>query len=452
MHMQGRVVLQRWRTTSSSLVKSSLLHTPAPAPAPAYYVSPIRECLKNAFEKRKEEVKKLRLKYKDHSLGDYTVNQCVFGGHEIPALFNLITYKNNSLECEHYVHGKTFDVFARDILNLENQYGTSSTREIMLWYLITGCYPSRDEAEMFAEDLNARSTITPDIMDFIGKLPIQMNMLSRLSCTLLFCRMNSKFSIAHQTKVDKETYWEFFLEDSLLVLAKLPRLITLICGYSNSQVLPVNTKLLNYLYILYGDDGGSNACSHAVHLAGSVLADAYQSLSAGLNSISGGGYLGNEYAVYEALMINVREKQGDISKVTYCLECMLLDLSTSVVGNRNFITDNPKYSFLVEYCHKNASSNQVLMDFIKYLDMLYSHQEQLMSILQIDRAIVLTFALLHCHDIQQKDSQKAILALSLASGSLAQMIWDRCFRMLLENPKSGDMSFIMKKIHASSQQ
>ena len=100
--------------------------------------------------------------------------------------------------------------------------------------------------------------------------------------------------------------WETFYEDSLDLMAKLPRLAAIIFNnvYKNKKATPHNKTEYNmaqnfanmlgldnkefqnlcaHYLVLHSDHEGGNVSAHAVHLAGSALADPYYSFSAGLN-------------------------------------------------------------------------------------------------------------------------------------------------------------------------
>ncbi len=56
--------------------------------------------------------------------------------------------------------------------------------------------------------------------------------MTQLSMAVLACQKDSKFAKAYRNGVNKKLYWETYYEDSLDLMAKLPRLTALI--YNNT--------------------------------------------------------------------------------------------------------------------------------------------------------------------------------------------------------------------------
>lgn len=143
----------------------------------------------------------------------------------------------------------------------------------------------------------------------LGTLEKDVHPMTQLSIGVLSLQKYSKFAHAYRNGVNKKHYWETFYEDSLNLMAKLPRLAAIIYNnvYHNGRPTPVTDKqfdlaqnfanmlghnskefqnLLAHYLVLHSDHEGGNVSAHTVHLTGSALADPYLAYSAGLN-----GYL-----------------------------------------------------------------------------------------------------------------------------------------------------------------
>lgn len=110
-------------------------------------------------------------------------------------------------------------------------------------------------------------------------------------------------------KASKAHYWEYFYEDSVDLIAKLPRLAALVYRhkYHNGKFIETNNSLDwagNYAHMLgfpslevkecirgylsiHSDHEGGNVSAHACHLVGSALADPYLSYSSAINGLAG---------------------------------------------------------------------------------------------------------------------------------------------------------------------
>lgn len=69
--------------------------------------------------------------------------------------------------------------------------------------------------------------------------------MTMLSQSLLYLQQHSKFFKAYQTGVNKSKYWEFYYEDSMDLLAKLPHICAIIYRhkYHHSKLIDFNHHL-----------------------------------------------------------------------------------------------------------------------------------------------------------------------------------------------------------------
>lgn len=127
--------------------------------------------------------------------------------------------------------------------------------------------------------------------------------------SLLQLQKDSHFFKAYQNGVNKSKYWEYYFEDSMDLLAKLPHICATIYRhkYKNSELIEADSNLDwagNFSHMLgykdekmkdcirgylsiHSDHEGGNVSAHACHLVGSALADPYLSYSAAMNGLAG---------------------------------------------------------------------------------------------------------------------------------------------------------------------
>lgn len=126
---------------------------------------------------------------------------------------------------------------------------------------------------------------------------------------LLYLQKNSKFAQKYREGVHKTSYWEFFYEDSLDLVAKIPLISARIYRnkYFKGDIIESDknldwagnySKMMGYDFLemrecirgylsIHSDHEGGNVSAHATHLVGSALADPYLSYSAGVNGLAG---------------------------------------------------------------------------------------------------------------------------------------------------------------------
>merc|ERR1719159_1637028 len=132
--------------------------------------------------------------------------------------------------------------------------------------------------------------------------------MTQFSMGLMACQTDSKFAAAYRDGVHKSKYWEYYYEDMLDTIAKLPTLAALVfrttyadgvvkgdksldwsgdfcrmLGYSN----PSFDELMRLYLTIHTDHEGGNASAHTTRLVGSTLSDPYISYAGGLNALAG---------------------------------------------------------------------------------------------------------------------------------------------------------------------
>ena len=133
--------------------------------------------------------------------------------------------------------------------------------------------------------------------------------MTKLSIGTLGLQKYSHFHHAYSTGVDKRKYWEYVLEDSLDLCAKISKIaaIAFVNSYGKGGVPTADLNLdysanfanmmgftnpefheLMRLYLtIHADHEGGNVSAHATQLVSSALSDPYLAFSAGMNGLAG---------------------------------------------------------------------------------------------------------------------------------------------------------------------
>ena len=187
--------------------------------------------------------------------------------------------------------------------------GVEPLPESMFFLLATGRYPNQEEFDNLSNEWKRRGELSKSESSFITNLPRHFHPMTMLSMALLNLQSNSKFFAAYHQGVNKTKFWEYYYEDAMDLLAKLPHICAIIyrhkykngwlvksdssldwagnfshmLGYDESQM---KQCIRGYLAI-HSDHEGGNVSAHANMLVGSALADPYLSYSAAMNGLAG---------------------------------------------------------------------------------------------------------------------------------------------------------------------
>lgn len=189
--------------------------------------------------------------------------------------------------------------------------GAQPLPEGLLWLLLTGDIPTRDQVRTLSYDLAKRAQVPDFIYDIIRKFPKDMHPMSQLASAVSALNVDSIFSKGYSDGLGpKSRQWEFIYEDALDLIAKIPIVAAAIYQHSFKEgkfdfeialdkdwtknftsmigFEDINfTELMRLYFTIHADHEGGNVSAHTTLLVGSTLADPYRAWAAGLQGLAG---------------------------------------------------------------------------------------------------------------------------------------------------------------------
>ena len=238
-------------------------------------------------------------------IGQVKVDDAVLGMRGLPVMF----YDGSSLDP---ISGITFRGHSIPEFCQKSQKavgGSEPLPEVMFFLLLTGRYPTDSEVKELQSCWQTRSDLSKHDLHFITSLPKTFHPMTMLSMALLNLQTHSKFFKAYQSGTNKAKFWEYYLDDTMDLLAKLPNICATIYRhkYHNSTIIKPDHTLdwagnfghmlgfndfqmkecLRGYIAIHADHEGGNVSAHTNYLVGSALADPYLSFSAAINGLAG---------------------------------------------------------------------------------------------------------------------------------------------------------------------
>jgi citrate synthase len=238
-------------------------------------------------------------------IGQVKVDDAVLGMRGLPVMF----YDGSALDPISGItfRGHSIPEFCQKAQKAPG--GVEPLPESMFFLLATGRYPTQEEFNSLSNEWRQRGDLSKQDVHFITSLPKDFHPMTMLSMSLLQQQAHSKFFKAYQSGTNKAKYWEYYFEDSMDLLAKLPHICATIYRhkYHNSQLIKPDHSLDwagNFSHMLgfndhqmkecirgylsiHSDHEGGNVSAHTCHLVGSALADPYLAFSAAMNGLAG---------------------------------------------------------------------------------------------------------------------------------------------------------------------
>jgi len=447
----------------------------------------LKEVLSVKIPEQQKLVAKIKKAHADTSLGEATVGAAYGGMRGICGL----TYEPSLLDPIEGIRFRGLTIPECQVQLPNNAQGIGGGQEpqpeAMLWLLLTGEVPTKDQAKALTAELNARANhpIMEQVTKTLDSLPLDMHPMLQFSAGILTLGHASKFAAAYADgSASKANYWEFALEDTLDCVARLPTLAAQIYKRSfhggSSKVAPVDpdldysanfTKQLGFdspdfadcmrLYLsIHTDHEGGNVSAHTTTLVGSALSDPYLSLSAGMNGLAGPlhGLANQEVLLFlRDLQQKVKDKGGASTPAE--LETKLTETIWELLNAKRVVPGyghavlrktDPRYTCQRDFCLRNLPDDELF----KFVDTIYKitpgilteHGKTKNPWPNVDAH---SGVLLQHYGLTESRYYTVLFGVSRAIGVLPAIIWDRALGKPIERPKSITTAALAKKFNIS---
>jgi citrate synthase len=334
-----------------------------------------------------------------------------------------------------------------------------------LYYLLmVGEVPTKEEALEVEAEWARRASIPDYVYKMIKSMPRDTHPMILFSQAVLALGKDSVFTQKYHEGIKKDAYWEPALEDSLDLTAKLPMVAAFIYrlkyfgetkklrynpkwdyGLNFSKMMGVSDKkgyadLMRQYFIVHSDHESGNVSAHAMHLAGSALADPYLAFSAALNGLAGPLHgLANQEAL--AWLIEVKDRFGGVPSREDLRKFAWDTLNSGKVipgyGHGVLRVTDPRFTAQLEF----AKSHFPDYDLIRLADMVYEVVPQVLKEQgkakdPAPNVDAVSGTLQYYYGVREFKFYTVLFGVSRALGVTANYIWARAFGWPIERPKS----------------
>ncbi|KAI5310678.1 hypothetical protein KEM55_003628, partial [Ascosphaera atra] len=322
----------------------------------------------------------------------------------------------------------------------------------------------------FSAELARKSEVPEHVIQLFKSFPAEMHPMTKLSVATAALNTESRFARAYAEGLNKAEYWAPTFDDSIDLLAKIPRVAALVFApnhqeierigraqldpsqdwsYNFAELLGKGGKqnesfhdLLRLYLALHGDHEGGNVSAHATHLVGSALSDPYLSYSAGLLGLAGPLH---GLAAQEVLrwILNMQSKIGTKYTDQDVSDYLWTTLKSGQVvpgyGHGVLRKPDPRFQALMDFA---ATRSDILANPVFQLvkktseiapGVLTEHGKTKNPHPNVDAASGVLF---YHYGFNQPLYYTVTFGVSRAIGPLAQLIWDRALGLPIERPKS----------------
>ncbi|KIY70008.1 citrate synthase [Cylindrobasidium torrendii FP15055 ss-10] len=435
----------------------------------------LKDVIKEAIPKKQEQLKALKAKHANTSIGDIKVENVIGGMRGLRAML----WDSSVLDPQEGIrfHGLSIPDCKKALPAAAG--GKEMIPESMLWLLMSGKVPSEAETRALSKDLAERGKLPDYIAKLVDSFPSHLHPMTQLGMAVAAMNHESVFQKAYEKGMKKTEYWEYALEDSLNLIAVLPSLaariyrnayypgralpeldqsLDLVGNYSNMLGYGNNESLTEYLrlYIaLHGDHEGGNASAHTAHLVGSTLSDPYLSYSAALFALAGPlhGLANQEVLRWQMAM---QKEIGSEATHDQIKDYLWRTLKSGQVvpgyGHGVLRNPDPRFIALQEFCDtKPELMESPIVRLVKKTyevapGVLLEHGKTKNPYPNVDAT---SGCVLHHYGLQEFKYYTVIFGVSRALGCITQLVWARALGLPLERPKSVSLDVLEKLANAA---
>lgn len=421
-------------------------------------MSLLKTKLVSQVQNLKDRVRDLGKNHGKKVVSDVTVEQILGGMRGV-----------KSLICDTSEVGLDYGLVIRGIPILEL---TDKLPEDVLWLMLTGELPSEEESKDLQKDLNNRMEVPEYIWGILKAFPKEAHPMTMLSALVTALGHESKFRREYDKGLQKDLYWDYTLEDSLDLIAKMPVIAAAIyrTRFGKGEILKPRKDLdwgANYAYMLgveadtdewyklmrmymvvHCDHESGNVSAFTSHVVGSALSDVYYSLAAGLNGLAGPLHgLANQECLKFVLELldNFGKVPSDEELKAFAKERLDKGLVIPGYGHAVLRVTDPRFTASMEYGKKTIPND----DRFKVVEKLFNIVPDLLIEQgkakdpwpNVDAA---TGALLYHFGIKEFEYYTVIFSVSRALGICSQLILSRAMGEPITRPKSVTTAWLEK--------
>lgn len=420
-------------------------------------MSGLKQKLQEKIQLEKPRTEKLVKEFGNVKVDEVNIGQIIGGMRDIKSLVTDISYLDPHEGIR--FRGLTIPEVFEKLPKVPGNEMPSV--EGFFYFLLTGDMPTEKEVEEVSEEFNSRKKIPDYVFNILKSMPADSHPMTMFSAAILSMNKDSIFVKKYHEGVKKNVYWEYYYEDAMNLLAKLPEIAAFIyrLKYRNGNIIPPDPKLdfggnfahmmgiakpydevARMYFILHSDHESGNVSAHTGHLVASALSDMYYAISAMLNGLAGPLHgLANEEVL--RWLHGVMDSMGGKVPTEQEMKNFVYEtLKTGVIpgfGHAVLRKTDPRYMAQREFCLKHLPDDTLF----KYVDLLFKVVPPIL--LEQGKAKnpwpnvdAQSGVIQWYYGVKEYEFYTVLFGIGRALGVCSNIIWARALGYPIERPKS----------------
>jgi citrate synthase len=436
------------------------------------------ELLKERFKAKADElgaeIKKLLKEHGNKVIGEVQLSQVYQG---MRGMTGLVT-ETSLLDAQVGIRFRGYSIPELRKKLPKAPGGTEPLPEGLFYLMLIGELPTEEDVQNITSLLQRRSHVPTHVFNTIEALPINTHPMTQFVVGIMALQTESQFAKKYAAGLSKKDYWEVVFDDSLDLIARLPRIAAYIyrrkykfgdhiqpnglldwagnfahmLGYEDEKF----KKLMRLYMTIHADHEGGNVSAHATHLVGSALADPYLSFAAGMNGLAGPLHgLANQEVI--KWIFEMREELGTEEPTAKQIEKYVKKtLSEGKVvpgyGHAVLRQTDPRFVAQMEFGKEYMSDDPLVNTVWKVYEVVPPILKSLGKVKNpwpnVDAH---SGALLVYFGMKEYEYYTVLFGVSRSLGVLASLCWDRALGYALERPKSVTTDLVKKWLNGKGE-
>ncbi|MES2429376.1 MAG: citrate (Si)-synthase, eukaryotic [Bacteroidota bacterium] len=427
----------------------------------------IKEKFKQKADEQSAEIKAMLKEHGSKKIGEVTLSQIYQGMRGMTGLVS----ETSLLDAQEGIRFRGYTIPDLQEKLPKAPGGTEPLPEGLFYLMLIGELPTEEDVAHLSSVLQRRSHVPKHVFDTIEATPLTTHPMTQFVIAIMALQTESSFAKRYAEGMSKKDYWEAVFDDSLDLIARLPRVAAYIyrrkykfgkhiepnglldwagnfshmMGYENEDF----KELMRLYMVIHADHEGGNVSAHTTHLVGSALSDPYLSFAAGMNGLAGPLHGLANQEVIKWIFGMIEELGTEAPSKTQIEEYVKKTLSEGKVvpgyGHAVLRKTDPRFTAQMEFGKKHLADDPLV-------NTVWNIYEAVPPILQSLGKIKNPWpnvdahsgALLVHYGMVEYEFYTVLFGVSRALGVLSSLCWDRALGFALERPKSVTTDLVKK--------
>ncbi len=419
----------------------------------------IKSNFKTKSDKIGAEIKEMLKMHGSKTIGEVTLSQVYQG---MRGITGLVT-ETSLLDAQEGIRFRGYTIPELQAKLPKAPNGSEPLPEGLFHLMLLGELPTEANVNHITSVLQRRSHVPNHVFDTIEATPISTHPMTQFVIAIMALQTESSFSKRYAAGMNKKDYWEATFDDSMDLIARLPRVASYIYRrkYKNGDHIQPNglldwsgnfahmmgydgedfKELMRLYMTIHADHEGGNVSAHTTHLVGSALSDPYLAFAAGMNGLAGPLHgLANQevikwiYEMQDKLDTDLPSKE---QIAQYVQDTITAGKVVPGYGHAVLRKTDPRYNAQMEFGKKHMPGDKLCRTVWNIYEVVPPILQSLGKIKNpwpnVDAH---SGALLVHYGMVEYEFYTVLFGVSRALGVLASLCWDRALGFPLERPKS----------------